>query len=479
MIGLGGFGGQVVRNTAGGLANAAARGLLEGTSFGDNILAALPDIIGQTIGGMVADRMAQGGSRRRMALGAYAAAGYGADSNAQLSEPVVSGGISRTILNGSALSRAISAASGGSIGGIAESLYSDATSWTRIVIPESGTYSYSVRGYAAVSDGRFGTSNAEHFSVVSVSGPPGAAFDFRDVVQGSAHYRQWRNEQGEFIGQHVPMEGTSAWTYGTPDHPDIVVPPMYVPTLTVSIQAIEPGAQGLGWRGLIYSDNPAAQHIARSWLELDLANPGSVDAAMYRQDREIVATQGRVEAALGEFDFQMGILAAPMLMLAGGPLEGGAAVGGAGLAARSASRRYLLSRAVAAESGGVNVWKLGAGPRGEAIEQALGHNLPGNFPVIDRFENGIATSIKSIDLDGASYLTGNGLRNTLTRYVDKVADFNGRVWAGRTIRSSEISGRALDVVVPHGGTAAQQATLNQIIKYGPTKGVTVNVIHYP
>ncbi|WP_204302841.1 hypothetical protein, partial [Stenotrophomonas maltophilia] len=71
--------------------------------------------------------------------------------------------------------------------GIAESLYSDATSWTRIVIPESGTYSYSVRGYAAVSDGRFGTSNAEHFSVVSVSGPPGAAFDFRDVVQGSAH----------------------------------------------------------------------------------------------------------------------------------------------------------------------------------------------------------------------------------------------------------------------------------------------------
>ncbi|WP_404977819.1 hypothetical protein [Asticcacaulis sp. BE141] len=48
-----------------------------------------------------------------------------------------------------------------------------------------------------------------------------------------------------------------------------------------------------------------------------------------------------------------------------------------------------------------------------------------------------------------------------------------------TIRSSQISGRALDIVVPHSGSAAQQATINQIIKYGSTKGVTVNVIHYP
>jgi filamentous hemagglutinin len=125
------------------------------------------------------------------------------------------------------------------------------------------------------------------------------------------------------------------------------------------------------------------------------------------------------------------------------------------------------------------VWKLGPGPRGEAIEQALGHNLPGNFPVIDRFNNGIATSIKSIDLDGASYLTGNTLRNTLTRYVDKTAAFNGKTWAGREILSNQINGRALEVIVPHSGTAAQQATLSQIIKYGSTKGVTVNVIPYP
>lgn len=131
-----------------------------------------------------------------------------------------------------------------------------------------------------------------------------------------------------------------------------------------------------------------------------------------------------------------------------------------------------------------SVWKLGAGPRGEAIERALGHNLPGNFPIIDRFENGIATSIKSIDLDGASYLTGNTLKNTLTRYVDKVAGFNGtgsKGWAGVIIRDKQIGSRSLDLVVPHSGTAAQQQIINDIIKYGATQRnpVRVNVIPYP
>lgn len=53
-IRLGGAGGAVVRNTAGGLANAASRSVLEGSDFGDNLLAGLPDVIGNTIGNLVA-----------------------------------------------------------------------------------------------------------------------------------------------------------------------------------------------------------------------------------------------------------------------------------------------------------------------------------------------------------------------------------------------------------------------------------------
>lgn len=40
------------------VANAATRSVLEGSDFGDNVIAALPDIIGQTIGGIIADGLA-------------------------------------------------------------------------------------------------------------------------------------------------------------------------------------------------------------------------------------------------------------------------------------------------------------------------------------------------------------------------------------------------------------------------------------
>src|SRR6185437_16016786 len=43
-----------------------------------------------------------------------------------------------------------------------------------------------------------------------------------------------------------------------------------------------------------------------------------------------------------------------------------------------------------------SVWKMGAVLRGRAIEQMLGANLPRTFPVIDKFANGLATSIKSL-----------------------------------------------------------------------------------
>ncbi|QNA82920.1 LysM peptidoglycan-binding domain-containing protein [Sphingomonas sp. So64.6b] len=47
------IGQRIAINAASGLANAATRSLVDGTDFGDNLMAALPDIIGQTIGGYV------------------------------------------------------------------------------------------------------------------------------------------------------------------------------------------------------------------------------------------------------------------------------------------------------------------------------------------------------------------------------------------------------------------------------------------
>jgi filamentous hemagglutinin len=130
----------------------------------------------------------------------------------------------------------------------------------------------------------------------------------------------------------------------------------------------------------------------------------------------------------------------------------------------------------AVESG---VWKLNPFQRGQQVEQALGHNLPSNFPVIDRFESGLATSIKSLDLNAAAYQNTSTLNRTLNGYVDTMAGFQGRTWAGVRIRPQDITGRALDLAVPHSGSAAQQVIINQTVTYGASRGVTVNIIPFP
>lgn len=56
-------------NTAGGIANATLRAVATGTSFGDNVLAVLPDVLGQTVGGIVAGGIERGVAGARMSPG--------------------------------------------------------------------------------------------------------------------------------------------------------------------------------------------------------------------------------------------------------------------------------------------------------------------------------------------------------------------------------------------------------------------------
>jgi hypothetical protein len=59
-----GFGATIVRSSAHLVADAGTRSLIEGTDFGDNVLAALPNAIGQTIGESIAGAMTGRGATR-------------------------------------------------------------------------------------------------------------------------------------------------------------------------------------------------------------------------------------------------------------------------------------------------------------------------------------------------------------------------------------------------------------------------------
>ncbi len=131
----------------------------------------------------------------------------------------------------------------------------------------------------------------------------------------------------------------------------------------------------------------------------------------------------------------------------------------------------------AAGSSGPSVWSLGNFTRGSTIERALGANLPRTFPTIDKFINGVATSIKSVDLRAVTYQNPANLTRLLTNYVDKVAEFSGATLGEYAVNGSQITGRALEVAIPQGGmTAAQQAAINSVVSAAAQKGVRVVLV---
>jgi len=125
-------------------------------------------------------------------------------------------------------------------------------------------------------------------------------------------------------------------------------------------------------------------------------------------------------------------------------------------------------------------WSLGPGPRGLAIEDALGGNLPAGFKTFDRFADGVATSIKSVDLSASSYQSAGALTSRLSGYVDSVAAFDNYSLSGFSLSSREISTRALEIAIQPGiGSSAQMAALNNVIAYGSSQGVVVRVVTVP
>jgi hypothetical protein len=122
------------------------------------------------------------------------------------------------------------------------------------------------------------------------------------------------------------------------------------------------------------------------------------------------------------------------------------------------------------------VWDLGPVVRGEIIHEQLGQNLPRSFPVVDIFEDGIVTSIKSIDLKAPSYRKFDDLLRVCKEYLDTVAAFKGGQRSKIKITGSQIRGRALTVAIPPGATAEQSEALRALTAYGQSKSVGVKIV---
>jgi len=159
------------------------------------------------------------------------------------------------------------------------------------------------------------------------------------------------------------------------------------------------------------------------------------------------------------------------LWTAGGAVVGATFGAGAQLVAGALGTQAAATAATAATT--ASPWALPALQRGQAIHRMLGANLPPNFPGIDRFINGVATSIKTLDLNAATYQNIGALTSKVQGYINALANFQHAQLGQHVIKANQISSRVLELVIPPGATQAQLAALQQLQQYAANLGVTV------
>jgi RHS repeat-associated protein len=120
-----------------------------------------------------------------------------------------------------------------------------------------------------------------------------------------------------------------------------------------------------------------------------------------------------------------------------------------------------------------SVWGMNALERGLVIEKGLGGNLPRNFPVIDKLENGVATSIKSLDLTAQSYQKGGAVLSRLKGYINTLSNFSRGELSGVVAEQGvNFTSKTLEVAVQPGkATLSQWEQIGRAMEYAKNQGV--------
>jgi len=110
------------------------------------------------------------------------------------------------------------------------------------------------------------------------------------------------------------------------------------------------------------------------------------------------------------------------------------------------------------------IWLLDNFSRGQKLRQLFGGNLPYDFPVIARFAEGEATSIKSMDLTAPSYQAPGAVLDRISYQVSQLAAFSGAACKRNDqwyeVAAEDIVRRKLLLIIP--GNCCQD-WLNEVL----------------
>ena len=127
-----------------------------------------------------------------------------------------------------------------------------------------------------------------------------------------------------------------------------------------------------------------------------------------------------------------------------------------------------------------DIWGLDNFRRGEGFRDLFGSNLPKTYPVIDNFENGNATSFKSIDLTAPYYKSKSKITKSIKNDIDQLSAFKGgeKTIDGKKYKVDNISGKTLKVIIPSNSPKDRKEAVTALKEYAKSKGVKLEVKEY-
>lgn len=141
------------------------------------------------------------------------------------------------------------------------------------------------------------------------------------------------------------------------------------------------------------------------------------------------------------------------------------------------------------------VWSEKPLERGKLIDEfinkhSVGKGLGSNFPVVDRVENNVLISTKSLDLGAKSYKNPKKLEKRLDKYIKQLTNFDdpdvnpkyyeklisdsGFEWGEHSLKLSDYSSKQLEIVIPDMPISNEQAQVIQ--KFKDKHGISIVIM---
>ena len=132
------------------------------------------------------------------------------------------------------------------------------------------------------------------------------------------------------------------------------------------------------------------------------------------------------------------------------------------------------------KNGSGDIWGLDNFKRGDGFRSIFGSNLPKTYPVIDNYENGNATSFKSIDLTAPYYKSKSKIKKSIKKDIDELSAFNGgeKTIDGKKYKVDNIKGKTLKVIIPKNSPKDRKEIIKSLKEYAHSKGINLEIKEY-